>query len=791
MFILPIADASDGNCLGCHDNTAAYLDVNVSAMNASAHANLNNLTPLSNASINPLNKACWACHGNGTEPAGNHSKGTVNATNPANYTTPLNCNDGDCHINGTPPGSSISGPPIPIVIEHVPKINTSTDIDTPDNCSYCHNQSLTPRVINDSNATNVTVLSNVSHYSSTSSLISTTVDCSLCHKNASIGIQWNVSDQIRHPVNKSIDFCQNCHDNGASFHKENLSRGADVHTLGFDWEGDGIDYKVQSGSQRQDNEGCYACHKEDVSPMATILDDNTNLCEECHYVDATGPFSDKIQLRSDINSTMPRVVNHINRPLTIIPVPNQSGAYSTTTQITPSTCFSFDNNTGNGSCHGVSQEKNASAGGFYAFDRLGQPNTNMSPYRFTQTIDHLPNTSDCRICHLGANTSIGILVESNWWGYPSNVTDLVPGVPAHLNNTSTVEECWSCHAGGIKPLDFHSADVTRGGDPDCIKCHQMSSTNVTHHINTTTFNGSVHAGMNALNATSQGYFSDNGACWACHDNDGNMTAGMGDRFANPFACVDCHVPGGAKYGVVYNGDTQAARPVLNHYNGANISALWNMTGAKASCINCHENISSMVLYNNDSDTGSFVGDGERLTGGNLSFYHYGDNRSAFGKTPGSVDYCAYCHRNVTGEFSGVFTDSSNTSILNHSLRFNSTNPGCNVSECHNSTGYQFHDAPLNKPANNDSLCLACHGATKTYSGNMVTTNKSWHNQTVNCTSCHANNATEIHPMSYLQDDSTYSTNNASAVDCVRCHNNNTSFDSNFTFLRPLVADDNG
>ncbi|MCL7415207.1 MAG: hypothetical protein M8349_03990, partial [ANME-2 cluster archaeon] len=214
-------------------------------MNASVHANLNNGTPY-NLSINPVNRACWACHGNGTEPVGNHSEGVVNATNPANYTNPLNCNEGQCHLNGTPTGSNISGPTSPMVLEHVQSINISTDIYTVDNCSYCHNNSLTPRMLNDS--TNETMLSRTSHYGNTSSLISTVVDCSLCHKNVTIGGEWNVSGQIRHPVNKSTDFCKNCHGSGATFHKENLSTANDIHDA-FDWEADGADYLIKQNQQ--------------------------------------------------------------------------------------------------------------------------------------------------------------------------------------------------------------------------------------------------------------------------------------------------------------------------------------------------------------------------------------------------------------------------------------------------------------------------------------------------------------------------------------------------------------
>ena len=81
--------AGGPDCALCHDvNGIAPRRINFSAFREGVHASLNsfavNSTPLSNV----VDKACWACHGNGNEPAGGH---------PSNYKTPKDCNDNDCH----------------------------------------------------------------------------------------------------------------------------------------------------------------------------------------------------------------------------------------------------------------------------------------------------------------------------------------------------------------------------------------------------------------------------------------------------------------------------------------------------------------------------------------------------------------------------------------------------------------------------------------------------------------------------------------------------------------------
>ncbi|MCL7414211.1 MAG: hypothetical protein M8353_11480, partial [ANME-2 cluster archaeon] len=486
------------DCIDCHGTGGIFEDVNETAMNQGIHANLNNQTPISNGSWNSLNKACWACHANGSEPSG-HVNDILGPGVPANTTRPLNCSAGPCHVDGIPKDNTISGTQPKNTIEHVPDINTVTSIFTKGaiNCVYCHKKDITPHIEPTRGSANETDASNISHYGDNANLITPTSNCEICHKDTTNASIWGNPPQVRHPVNKSIDFCRNCHGSGDTFHNETISSAAAIH-YGFDWEDDGLDYVVKLNQQFQNNEGCFACHLESTT-MEFIADNNTKICEECHYNGSTGPYSNKITLRSDIDNTVQVVFNHINDSSSTIVVPDMSQLYNSDTNITqPSSCYAYNFTTDAGACHGVSKSNNSS--GYYAFYRKWSGSDNsMRPYKWTQTIDRLPNTSDCRICHLGINSTSGILADSPYWGNPMNSSSTKPNVNAHINASAKASDCWGCHVnGGGQPVDFHDANVTAGGGPDCISCHDVNLALATSLVDVSAINSSsaIHNGIN-------------------------------------------------------------------------------------------------------------------------------------------------------------------------------------------------------------------------------------------------------------------------------------------------------
>ncbi|MCL7414386.1 MAG: hypothetical protein M8353_12375, partial [ANME-2 cluster archaeon] len=192
-----VINASSGgpDCIKCHGTNGTNPEVNTTIFISGMHGNLNDGATNVTILTYPTSKACWACHGNGSEPSG-HPNQTISASNPANVTYPLNCTEAKCHVNGTPAGLTITGTQPNITLQHIPDMNDSSTIWTDyqsgnaDSCTYCHNKSIITHIepiINGS--ADETDHSNVSHYGSKTELVTPTTNCDLCHKNATIGLE--------------------------------------------------------------------------------------------------------------------------------------------------------------------------------------------------------------------------------------------------------------------------------------------------------------------------------------------------------------------------------------------------------------------------------------------------------------------------------------------------------------------------------------------------------------------------------------------------------------------------
>jgi len=719
--------------------------------------NAANATP-----TDPINKACWACHGYGSDPGG-HSE---NNSKPGDYRNPWKCVD--CHTrypNFTSPNitlkAEITGRK---VIDHIQKSHAesiySDAYNSAVNCTTCHNKSKVS--FTDSVAPADPVAANVSHYSDYSALLTPSTNCTLCHQSPANAAKW-YANLTRHPAkDQNYTFCANCHNstNIETFHSQPLIWTPTIHGFqgnpGFDWEKDDATSGV-GGFLAESDESCAACHSGSLK----------RTCENCHMPNTTslftGPYNTGNVMRSDINDTLPYVYAHINysdMTGTGVNVPSQNNPGF------PTSCYYYNTGTNAGTCHGNSYFNSTPAGGYYAFRGLSTVRNSSDPSHSTKTIDRLPDTTNCLFCHAQPSASIRYA-----WGSAFQVN--ASNMFGNKYSVSSNESCYLCHTrDSTKPADFHSATVVSGGGPGCLGCHNTSSPqNFTgmHYIDGRNFSRSTHANMNSNNASGYGI---NASCWACHNSTGTVVPDNThpDRKTTPFTCTDCHLVNGSRAGV-YN-----ATIISSHFkNSTGIRALSNTTSDLASCIECHENVSGMLLPNNDNDTGSFAGDMISVTGGRNSSYHYGEAQLNFGKTKGSDDYCTYCHRNMTGEFNRTFTNSSNSSISNHSTGYNASNPSCSLGQCHNSTAATLHGNSLIVPGSgyNSTYCLMCHGknttsGTANYSG-VTTATRSRHNNSVNCEKCHMFDGKDIHPVKYLQPEGVYNTSNSTAANCVLCH----------------------
>ncbi len=486
------------DCVSCHDNggTGASKHIDASAIKQGVHRNLNNNTVNSTLPSDPVNKACWACHGNGTEPSGEH---------PINYETPYLC--GDCHSK-TINLSSTNASRIPdlttrIVSEHIQQpyfdqINSTVN-DSNANCDGCHDKSKV--VFSDSGFSRA---ADVSHYASRTDLVKPSVNCSLCHKDSqNASAYW--ANMIRHPAKSQDDsFCDNCHNttSATDLHSQPLVKPNNIH-YGFDWQND----DQNEGDPIGTNEACMSCH----GTHYTVY----KLCEDCHIENRSGPVKG-YYTRSDINDTLPRVYAHTNFS-TEVNVPNQSTVYSPSQKAkTFSSCYAFNNVTLEGTCHGNSYKNLSASGGFYAF-KLISNDTRSTPYHFTQTIDRLPDTKNCVFCH---NQTDAVIRKA--WGNATQITSGRHSWYTESNNS----KCWRCHVNtGTAPVDFHSESVTGGGGSDCISCH---APDVNPDVNISLFGR--HAKINDSNGAGN---VTNDDCWTCHyqkDMDRNHV----------YMCEKCH-----------------------------------------------------------------------------------------------------------------------------------------------------------------------------------------------------------------------------------------------------------
>ena len=521
------------DCVNCHNinGIVSIKHVDVSAMKQGVHGQLNNGTMNTTALSDMINKACWACHGNGTEPLNGH---------PENYAMPYSCEN--CHgksANLSYTNLSI----IPVlslkkVYEHIQPpyyeniASTAKSINA--DCTGCHDKSKI--AYSDSG---FSLQANVSHYASKITSVSPSINCGLCHKNFSNANEY-WANKIRHPARSSDDaFCDNCHNTtpASDLHSQPLAKPGSIH-MWFDWQDDDDNELSPSGT----NEACYSCH---YGGHAT----GYAWCEDCHVENKTGPAIFTWS-RSDLNDTIPKAFAHTNFSNTIN-VPNQSQVYpQSPSSRTSSSCYAFNSVTGEGTCHGNSYKNISASGGYYAFRTSSEGRS--SPYHTTYTIDRMPDTTNCTFCHDQPDQTI-----RKAWGNGTQITAGTHNWYMENNNS----KCWNCHVStGDAPKDFHSVELSGGGGSDCISCHVDGSPG---DVNRTAFGQGVHVDINTTLGTGQVNNSD---CWTCHY--------LKDMNRNNIRqCEDCHTGAGLP-------DVLQAPKVLTH-----LPSVTNY-----SCANCHSKV---------------------------------------------------------------------------------------------------------------------------------------------------------------------------------------------------------
>ncbi len=366
----------------------------------------------------------------------------------------------------------------------------------------------------------------------------------------------------------------------------------------------------------------------------------------------------------------------------------------------------------------------------------------------------------------GANTSI----------YEYTNHSLYTRYYPNLNDSA----CNRCHGYkyGFTTITQLVHNQSRVGGANCADCHDIGGIALLARVNVTAANdtNAIHKNLSkdaahVLNLTV--YYDNNKRCWACHGNGSEPSTPNAHptSYKMPENCTDCHIQS-ATQNFNYTPNNTLLNVTQHYWNGTSIK-----TPLATSCYLCH-NRSEMLISANDPDAGSGAVYGG-ANAGNNSTSHYGKKRADL--RIGINTSCSYCHQNESTVFTVAMVNTRNSTISNHSQRFNASNPSCTSSQCHR-TGW-IHNVTLTKPAltlPNSTYCLSCHGRNSTGSINFTGANtsiKEKHNNTINCTECHLGSSRDIHPAKYLQPNASYNTSNSTAVNCINCHQNLTVYPS--------------
>ncbi|MCX9014586.1 MAG: hypothetical protein OIN89_07310 [Candidatus Methanoperedens sp.] len=252
------------------------------------------------------------------------------------------------------------------------------------------------------------------------STVSYAQECTSCH-------------EIKHGLTGNA--CDNCHYNTTFIDGKHIEKPFSPGFMhdSFDWEGDNANEK---GPDRL-NESCPACHANMIEHTAQEL----NVCEDCH-VKSQIKKSKLIFVREDIEDYIPLVYSHYNGSYIDVPDQSVSGR-------TKSSCFGFNTETGEGSCHGVNYVKKDKTGGYFA---LNQDNytgifSRGDPYHWNAPSDYLPDSKDCLFCHAQKDISV-----RKAWGNPGNL----PSDSSHSDAKN--DDCLDCHVQG-EFRSFHGKEI--------------------------------------------------------------------------------------------------------------------------------------------------------------------------------------------------------------------------------------------------------------------------------------------------------------------------------------------
>ena len=268
QFVHQVDEGVNGgpDCVACHDvGGTAPKHVDVSVMKQSIHANLNSGAANTTQLTDMIDKACWACHGDGTEPS----------EHPTSYKNPKKCED--CHTGATQFSA-------PLVAEHY---YAGQDLIVSATCQQCHSKSEMLNSNSDPDAGSVNAT--ISHYGRKRTDLVLNIngdivtDCYYCHQNKSTSfadVMQNINHtyMYNHTDNTATQKCWSCHYPGR------------MHDSS---------HQIPSIS----NSYCIGCHQLQSNPITTAHNGSMS-CFSCHM--------DKADTRYDSITAQIHGIKYIN-----------------------------------------------------------------------------------------------------------------------------------------------------------------------------------------------------------------------------------------------------------------------------------------------------------------------------------------------------------------------------------------------------------------------------------------------------------------------------------------------
>ena len=565
--------------------------------------------------------------------------------------------------------------------------------------------------------------------------VQTTSECNVCHDTISF-LELDINGNYDHTGISSG--CANCH-NGKT-------------AIGINHNPDTFE---------KSNTDCVFCHNTTTFTEAfpnhnVILADvtaNTDRCDRCHGVDATGPISghpdvkipdpdaDCVECHSISQFSLGGVFNHrVDASVITCEVchtePNSINA------IGMASFPSHGNTNGNdcGVCHGTSVVRS-----------------------FTNTvIDHSSVTGQrCDVCHDGAGTAL------------KKTTN-------HIQTQATVD-CNACHTPGNFATGTFDHLPTNTGTLACSDCHNdvNSVGKIANHITTALECDSCHAAdtpstpntftgtLFHYNTISQNFPST--GCDTCHD--GVIQTGKDiSHLSTARDCSNCHTISNAA-ALTFTGAT------YDHGD----------PGVSINCASCHDGVTAIDKTNNGTKLNHIPAQNEcSECHSTTSLGGFATSEFKMNVHPNHLNGCEGCH---TATFRDVkWTSFLKTDSMNHVP----TNQDCH--SCHSNTNFddktQFthagitgncescHDGNYFTSANamgkaqdptpphpdTTADCGLCHGI-----GNNFTDGIFEHTGIVdNCSSCHADNA-PAPPTGAVTRKSSFPSHVITTQDCNVCH----------------------